>query len=112
MSILVSVNLGNRGSTGHIMRNLSALAEENEFQTYQAYPGSRFGLPPAAGDIVLCNFVTFKLNRELARYTGYNGCFAVITTLRFLSKLNKVQPDILHFHNLHNSYINLPLLFM
>lgn len=111
MKTLISINLGNRGSTGHIMRNLSALAEEKGFRAYQAYPRSRSSLPPAKGDIVLCNFVAWRLNRELARYTGYNGCFAVITTLRLLSKLNKIDPDILHFHNLHNSYINLPLLF-
>ena len=111
MKSIVSINLGNRGSTGKNMRSVSALAEETGYIAYQAYPGSRANLPPIERDIVLCNFVTFKLNRELARFTGYNGCFAPITTLRFLSKLNKIKPDIIHFHNLHNSYINLPILF-
>lgn len=111
MKILVSINLGNRGSTGKIMRSVSALAEENGYIAYQAYPGSRANVPSIEHDIVLCNFVTFKLNRELAKYTGYNGCFAPITTLRLLSKLNKIKPNIIHFHNLHNSYINLPILF-
>ena len=108
---LVSINLGNRGSTGRIMRNISALAEKNGYMAYQAYPGSRANLPVKDRDIVLCNFLIFKLNRELAKYTGYIGCFAVLTTMWFLTKLNKIQPDILHFHNLHNSYINMPLLF-
>lgn len=111
MKSIVSINLGNRGSTGKIMRSISALAEENGYVAYQAYPGSRANLPSIERDIVLCNFVVSKINRELARITGYNGCFAVISTLRFLHKLNKIKPDILHFHNLHNSYINLPLLF-
>ena len=93
------------------MRNLSALAETNGYTTYQVYPNHRSNRTPLDGDIVLCNFVTFRLNRELAKFTGYNGCFAPITTIRFLFKLNKIKPDILHFHNLHNSYINLPLLF-
>ena len=111
MKSIVSINLGNRGSTGKIMRSVSALAEKNGYVAYQAYPDCRANLPSIEHDIVLCNFVSFKLNRELAKFTGYNGCFASITTLRFLSKLNKIKPDILHFHNLHNSYINLPLLF-
>ena len=111
MKGIASINLINRGSTGKIMRSVSALAEKNGYIAYQAYPGSRINLPTIERDIVLCSFVTSRLNRELAKFTGYNGCFAPITTLRFLSKLNKIKPDILHFHNLHNSYINLPLLF-
>ena len=111
MKSIVSINLGNRGSTGKIMRSVSALAEKNGYIAYQAYPGSRVNLPQIERDIILCNFVTFRINRELAKFTGYNGCFALMTTLRFLSRLNKIKPDILHFHNLHNSYINLPLLF-
>lgn len=109
--VIVSLNLGNRGSTGHIMRNISALAEQSGYVAYQAYPGSRINLPFKERDIVLCNFLTFKMNRELAKWTGFNGCFAILTTLRFLYKLDKIKPDIIHFHNLHNSYVNLPMLF-
>ena len=29
----------------------------------------------------------------------------------FLRKVKKYNPDIIHLHNLHNGYINLPLLF-
>ncbi len=111
MNIIASINLGNRGSTGKIMRSVSALAEKSGYMAYQIYPGNRINLPPNGRDIVLCNFVTFKLNRELAKYTGYIGCFAPITTFRLLWKLNKIKPDVIHFHNLHNSYINLPMLF-
>ena len=111
MKILVSVNLGNCGSTGDIMRNVSSYAEQNGYTTYQAYPKGIDSLSPIERDIILCSINTFRLNRILSRCTGYNGCFAVLTTLRFLLNLNKIKPDIIHFHNLHNSYINLPLLF-
>ena len=111
MKVIVSVNLGNFGSTGGIMRNISALAEEEGYLTYRAYPENVKNLPPEERDIILCNSFVLRVNRKLAEITGRNGCFAVISTLRFLSALNKIKPDILHFHNLHNSYINIPLLF-
>lgn len=43
--------------------------------------------------------------------TGANGCFSVISTKAFLKKLDKLCPDIIHLHNLHGWYINLPMLF-
>lgn len=111
MKTLVSVNLSNRGSTGKIMNNISALCNTSGFVAYQCYPCCELNNTQLEKSIILCRFGTVKINSLLAKYTGYNGCFAPITTLRLLSKLNKIKPDILHFHNLHNSYINLPLLF-
>ena len=111
MKTLISVNLGNRGSTGNIMKNISTLSKISGFISYQSYPDCGGSILPSENSIVLCSLQTVKINSELAKFTGYNGCFAVITTLRFLFKLNKIKPDIMHLHNLHNSYINLPLLF-
>lgn len=108
---LVSINLGNFGSTGRIMIGISNVARTCGFTTYQAYPNSESVRKAQSNDIILCSTLLNKINRKLAHFTGLNGCFAVLPTLLFLRKLDKIQPDIIHFHNLHNSYINLPLLF-
>lgn len=47
----------------------------------------------------------------MAKKTGYNGCFSHLTTGLFLKKIDDIKPDLIHFHNLHNCYINLPMLF-
>lgn len=52
-----------------------------------------------------------RMNVALARITGYNGCFAWIETHKLLKEIDKFHPDIIHLHNLHDSYINLPMLF-
>ena len=44
-------------------------------------------------------------------YNIQDGCFSHFTTAQFLKKIDKLQPDLIHFHNLHNCYINLPMLF-
>lgn len=43
--------------------------------------------------------------------TGFNGCFSHLATKIFLKEIEKYYPDIIHLHNLHGWYINLPLLF-
>lgn len=111
MCVLVSINLGNCSSTGNIMRGISSLAEQDGYTAYQAYPAGRISGPIIKRDIVISSFIFSKLNQILGRITGYNGCFATITTLRFLHKLEKLKPSIIHLHNLHNCYINIPMLF-
>lgn len=111
MKTVVSINLGNYGSTGRIMMGISDLARKNGYKTYQAYPESWNVQPKKPNDIIICSTFWNRVNQKLAYFTGLNGCFAPITTIRFLKTLDKIKPDILHFHNLHNSYLNLPMLF-
>ena len=56
-------------------------------------------------------FNSRRLNVALARITGFNGCFAWFETYKLLKKIDEFKPDIIHLHNLHDSYINLPMLF-
>ena len=111
MKKIVSINLGNYGSTGKIMSGISDVAKQKSFEAFIAYPGNAHNLSKNPNDIILCSVFFNKLNQKLSAYTGYNGCFAYCTTMKFLKKLDSIQPDILHLHNIHDSYINIPLLF-
>lgn len=109
--MLVSVNLGNSGSTGKIMMQVADLAKKRGYDTWQVYPGRKGAPPPAKGDIVICSEMWNKIYQRICRYIGFNGCSAVFPTLRLLKKLDKIRPSVIQLHNLHHSYINLPLLF-
>lgn len=111
MKKIISINLGNFGSTGRIMKGISALAKKRGFITYQAFPGSEILQPIEDNDILICKTLTNRINSKLSYITGLNGCFALFSTFRLLNRIKKIEPDIIHFHNLHNSYINLPMLF-
>ena len=39
------------------------------------------------------------------------GSFSYFATKRFLRKVDKIKPDIIHLHNIHGNYINYKLLF-
>ena len=52
-----------------------------------------------------------QLNVLLSRITGWNGCFSWFSTAKLLFEIKQFSPDIVQLHNLHDSYVNLPMLF-
>ncbi len=47
----------------------------------------------------------------LSRFTGFTGCFSYMSTKRYLKIIDRLQPDIIHLHNIHGWFINIPCLF-
>ena len=52
-----------------------------------------------------------RLHGQLSRFTMFKGAGSYGKTRAFLKKAEAFGPDVIHLHNLHGSYINLPLLF-
>lgn len=109
---IAEINSCNFGSTGKIMLEIADVAEKDGHTAVVCYPKSRTNAKKQKeSDIVIGIRLSRNLHLKLAGITGLNGCFSYFSTLHFLRKLDKFKPDIVHLHNLHNSYINLPLLF-
>jgi len=109
---ILSINSVNYGSTGNIMLDISKMATDNGFETVVAYPKSRTNNKKRDNkDVIISNLIERNLHLKLSYYTGYNGCFSHLGTRKFLRNVDKIKPDIIHLHNLHNSYINLEMLF-
>lgn len=109
---IAEINSCNFGSTGNIMLQIAEVAKKCGHTAAVCYPKSRGNAKKRKeSDIVIGNRLSRNLHLKLAEITGLNGCFSYFSTLNFLRKLNKFKPDIIHLHNLHNCYINLPLLF-
>lgn len=109
---ILQINSCNYGSTGNIMLGLSKTAERDGHTVYTAVPKSRSNLAKhTENNIFIGSRLLRNLHIRAAEITGFNGCGSVIDTLIFLRKVCKIKPDIIHLHNLHNCYINLPLLF-
>jgi glycosyltransferase involved in cell wall biosynthesis len=110
--VVLQINSFLIGSTGNIMRAIAVKAEENEFKAFIAYPSSRtnnqieFSNSIRIGSILDRNIHLFS-----SYLTGYNGCYSVSATNRFVKLMNQIKPDLIHLHNLHNCYINLEILF-
>lgn len=109
---IVQINTCNFGSTGNIMINIAKSAELRGHTTWFVYPKFKLNLlKKLDNSIVFGNKFSHWFHTKLSLYTGFNGFGTFFPTLNLLRKINKISPDVIHFHNLHNNYINLPLLF-
>lgn len=52
-----------------------------------------------------------KLDVLQTRLDGKAGFHSKAATKRLLARLNVIQPDVVHLHNLHGYYVNIELLF-
>lgn len=113
MKKIVAINSVNIGSTGRIMLQLGEdIAQKLDVEFLTVCAGSRTNRKyKRKNQIYIGNPVGLAVHRFLGKYTGKSGCFSHISTLRLISKLKKQSPDLIHLHNLHNCYINIPILF-
>ena len=107
---IVSINLGVGGTTGNIVQTLQDLLEKNGGKMMVFAPKVK-GQATKSQISVICSNTIRRLNAYLGGLTGLEGCFSVIPTFRMLMRIDKFNPEIMHLHNIHNSYLNLPMLF-
>lgn len=109
---VLAINSGNFGSTGNIMLDINDQLKKSGHQAYSSCSDGRSMRKKKLEDhIYIGNIVELNLHLNLACTTGKAGMYSKIGTRKFLDKVDKIAPDIIHLHNLHNSYINLEMLF-
>lgn len=110
---IVEINGGVFGSTGKIMFGIKKLAKEFKIEVLCFSPVTSTNKTKEPNE-EYCKIGTYlqrRISVLMARLTGLNGCFAIYETYKMLKRIEKYNPDIIHLHNLHDSYINLPMLF-
>jgi len=110
---IVQINGGAKGSTGKIMMGIADVARTQGHEVMCVSPITTTNRDAGedCGYYRIGTFNSRRVNVALSRITGFNGCFAWFETYKLLKKIDEFQPDIIHLHNLHDSYINLPMLF-
>lgn len=110
---IVQINGGAKGSTGKIMMGIADIARTQGHEVMCASPITTTNRDAGedCGYYRIGTFNSRRVNVALARITGFNGCFAWFETYKLLKKIDEFKPNIIHLHNLHDSYINLPMLF-
>ncbi|MDE6441359.1 MAG: glycosyltransferase, partial [Clostridia bacterium] len=99
------------GSTGRICTGIAEVAQRNGYECIIAY--GRMDAPKKYKEIsyhIESNFGV-KIHALKSRLFGKTGTYSKKSTKRFLKWLDEYKPDILHLHNLHGYYINVPMLF-
>ena len=108
---VLSINSVPYGSTCTIMQGV---AKETKRIGCEVTVATGFSTHPTNFNvpyILIGNIWDKSIHILLARLLGRIGCFSEAYTRKFLKKVEKFTPDVIHLHNLHGWYINLPLLF-
>ena len=95
-------------STGRLVKELHETLQQNGIDSYVAcqYLGNLHD-----NSFQIGNGLDWKIHALLSRVLGKQGYFSRRATQKLLSYMDDIQPDIVHLHNLHNNYLNLPMLF-
>ena len=109
--MIFSINSVPYGSTGKIMVGITDLCEINGIENIISAGYSYHPIKMPEKNISIGNAVDKYIHLKLGRLTGYHGCFSKIVTKRFFRKIKKLNPDIIHLHNIHGDFLNLPVLF-
>lgn len=98
-----------RGSTGKIAKAISEQLTDKGVENYILYSGNHHSNYPLGKQIN--SKLDLRVHQVLSRFFGDQGFHSTFTTLRLVWQLKKINPDIIHLHNLHGYYLKLNILF-
>ena len=105
---VVQINCSANGSTGNIAKAIHRSLLDKGDNSYIFFGG---GTPTEKNMVRIGNYFSLHAHAVLSRNLGKQGYFSLFATIKLIQQLKKIQPNIIHLHNLHGSYLNLPLLF-
>ena len=94
-------------STGVIVKDIGDMLSKNGDEPYFAYQTTNSSLD---NGFMIGNKLDWKWHAVHARLFGKQAYASKLATKKLIKWMKKIQPDVVHFHNLHSNYINLNLL--
>lgn len=110
MHKLLQINVSaNWGSTGRIAEQIGLLAMKEGWESYIAY--GRYCNPSKSKLIKIGNKIdVYKHYIENLLFDN-EGLASKRATQILIGEIKKIQPDIIQIHNIHDHYLNYPILF-
>lgn len=111
MKTILEINGINYGSTGTITLNIAECARKYGYKVYTSCKKSRKGIKFNYKDQIFIGFwISRVISERLAFITSKKGYFNILNTYIFLKKIDRIKPDLIHLHLLHDSFINIKML--
>lgn len=108
---IIAINAVNIGSTGSIMLGIGEIARKEGHKYYSFSAPGRSMRKNVTNHMFVGTILGHHIHMKLAQITGLHGFFSIFDTFLFCKKMDRIHPELIHLHNLHNCYINFPLLF-
>ena len=100
---VVQINCSASGSTGNIAKAIHKELLQNGDESYIFYG---IGNSTEKNMIRVGNYFSLHSHSVLSRIFGRQGYFSYFSTQKMISKIKAIDPDVIHLHNLHGSYLN------
>lgn len=98
-------------STGRICTDLAEELEKRGHKVKIAYGRGQVPKRYEKYALKIGNNLSVRLHAIYARIFDASGYGSYLATKRLIRWIKKYDPDVIHLHNLHGYYLNLPLLF-
>lgn len=109
MKVLFINTVCGRGSTGRIIRDIDCLLRENGDESLTLY--GRYEAPEDMNSLRVETDLGNKIHVLHTRIFDRHGFSSHKATKKAISAIEEYKPDVIHLHNLHGYYLNLPMLF-
>lgn len=111
---ILQINNIDMFSTGNIMLNIAKVARERGYQAITASKKCKMSTDLHRNDsnhIYIGNRISNTLHRYWSWMTDLQDTGSVFTTLKFIRQIDKINPDIIHLHDVLGWYLNMDILF-
>lgn len=110
MKTLLQINtVANIGSTGKIAEEVGRMAIEHGWRSYIAY--GRYSNNSMSNLIRIGSKLDNLIQLFYTRLFDRHGYGSKRATKNFIKQVKKLNPDVIHLHNIHGYYINIEILF-
>lgn len=107
---LLQINaVANSGSTGRITEKIGIKVLDEGWESYIAY--GRWGYPSKSHLIKIGSQLEVLIHGIRSRITDKHGYYSCSATRKLIKEIIKINPDIIHLHNIHGYYLNFKILF-
>lgn len=107
---LLQINVtANWGSTGRIVEQIGVMAQKVGIESYVAY--GRYANPTKLEAIKVGNCFSVYEHYLEYRLFDNDGLASRYATMQLVKKIEKLRPDIIHLHNIHDHWLNYQILF-
>lgn len=99
-------------STGRIIQEIGTVAMASGWDNYIAYSKGRDGVMPSASKLIpVGSRLSVALHGLITRFLDMHGLGSVLATKKFVKEIERLQPDVIHIHNIHGYFLNYKVLF-
>lgn len=110
MPKLLQINVdATNGSNGGIARDIGSLVIKENWESYIAY--GRSAVPGESIQFRIGNNIDIYEHGIESRIFDNHGLSSRCVTAKFIKKIEKIEPDIIHLHNIHGYFLNYRILF-